>query len=146
MSWRTPAARARFAELAAAMIPPTGEMPGAADVQIEHDLLNRAMRALDTLEDGLEEVLKVHDWKAEPEQVLRDLHRERPELFESFLVLVSGAYYLEPGVRAAMNDPGQRPQPQTDLEADVKEMLGRVVWPGKPTTTFTGATEPKAGK
>ncbi|OBC13090.1 hypothetical protein A5784_32630 [Mycobacterium sp. 852013-50091_SCH5140682] len=121
----TPEQRQVFAILAETLIPASDTMPSATTAEVPGDLLDQALGYRPDLVEALTAALDSSAGK-DPEAALDSLATEQPEQFEALTVLVAGAYFLSPAVKAAMPyDAAPRPA-RDDMDSYV-DMLEHVV-------------------
>jgi hypothetical protein len=106
--------RARFERLADTLIPASDGLPGAGDVDIGGQLLDRVLRARPDLADPLQAILV---------NALDDAHTTIDALatndrvgLHTLRYVVAGAYYLDTHVRSRLGYPGTVPAPVRALE------------------------------
>jgi len=114
-----------FATLAETLIPASDTMPSATTAEVSGALLDQVVGYRPDLVDALTAALDSSVGK-DPEAALDSLSAEQPEQFEALTVLVAGAYFLSPAVKAAMPyDAAPRPA-RDDMDGYV-DMLEHVV-------------------
>jgi hypothetical protein len=114
-----------FAALAETLIPASDTMPSAAAAEVSGTLLDQVVGYRPDLVDALTAAMDSSLGK-DPEAALDSLSAEQPEQFEALTVLVAGAYFLSPAVKAAMPyDAAPRPA-REDMDSYV-DMLEHVV-------------------
>lgn len=98
--------RSRLAQVADALFPPSGAMPGASAVDTTGRWLDRVLAADPTLLQPLRALA------ARPEQqgwvAATAMFAEDPATFEMAADALVAAYYMHPGVRKRIGYPGQR--------------------------------------
>jgi hypothetical protein len=114
-----------FATLAETLIPASDTMPSATTAEVSGALLDQVVGYRPDLMDALTAALDSGVGK-DPEAALDSLSTEQPEQFEALTVLVAGAYFLSPAVKAGMPyDAAPRPA-RDDMDSYV-DMLEHVV-------------------
>jgi hypothetical protein len=103
------AVRARLVEVAEAVIPEGDAMPSARQVGVGGALLDRVLRTVPNLADPLNVALA--NEVGDPERWLEAMAAGHPERLRAVLLAITGAYYLDPGVRERIGYPGQVPIP-----------------------------------
>lgn len=121
--------RALFTELTDILVPGDGTMPAARDIDIAHDLLDRALATRPDMLTPLRTILdavRAHEGE-DLSRVIDELAVAQHDDFEIFGKLISGAYFLDPRVREAIGYPGQEARPLVDDTADYLDLLEHVV-------------------
>lgn len=106
-----------FASLADALLADVAGLPSPSAIDVQHEWLDRVMRARPDLAGPLRTILE----RAAGRDPLEEARRLGQEDTRSFVVLanaVAGAYYMHPDVRAAIRYPGQTPRLSDQEAAD----------------------------
>lgn len=121
--------RALFTDLADVLVPGDGTMPAARDIDIAHNLLDRALATRPDMYAPLRVILDAVRARTGEDlsAVIDDLAVTRLDDFEVFGKLISGAYFLDPRVREAIGYPGQEARPLVDDTAEYLDLLENVV-------------------
>lgn len=120
--------RELFADVALTLVPGDGEMPSAADIDISHIWLDRALQTRPDMVPVLAFILaelrerRSHTLSAAIDDIAASHHQQ----FETFGKLISGAYFLDPRVREAIGYPGQEARPLIDDTETYLELLVNV--------------------
>ena len=121
MTW-TPERRGRLASLADLLIPAGDELPSASAAGVSAEPLDQILAGRDELAEDLQRAL---DHAGDPATVDELEKALAPEEFQALTTVVSGAYFLDPGVRAHLGYDGPRPIPTHD-EQPTDELLAPV--------------------
>ncbi len=107
----------RAAVLAGEFLPSDGPLPGAADLADFGDWL---MTALATRQDLIPKIRAALESTAAlgAREALGTLAATHPTRFAALTTIIAGAYFMHPGVRAALGYPGQVPR---RVHSDVDE-------------------------
>lgn len=122
----TASKRDRLRRIAGALVPGGHGMPSADDIGLCDRPIDRALTSRPDLVAPLSEA--IDRLPNEPgADDLAALERTEPELFESLLQAVLGAYYLDPRIKDALGYPGQQalaiPRAGFGFEDDIEPML-----------------------
>ncbi|MBY8875537.1 hypothetical protein K7640_27260 [Micromonospora sp. PLK6-60] len=111
------ASRARLAALADLLIPGGSGLPSASDADVAGQWINRALAASADLASAVKHALAT---PGTPDEALGELRLHHRDVFDAFTFAVSGAYFMNPDVRAALGYPGIAPRrlPPAEGEAD----------------------------
>lgn len=132
--------RATFDVLADVLVPATGRMPAASEVDVSGTGLERVLKARPDLEAPLARVL-VNGPGTDPAARLREVQRDDPAAFEALALAATGAYYTDGAVRDLIGYPGQTHDAARVATPDIDisdPMLQRVLARGpiyRPTPT-----------
>ena len=105
-----PAQRAVLAGLADVLIPAGDGMPSASAGGVAEDGLNQVLAAVPSLRASLADVL-ARAKGLEPAEVVASLARTDPAAYGVLTEVVTAAYFMNPGVRAAVGYTGQGASP-----------------------------------
>jgi hypothetical protein len=106
----TTAERARLADLEVILIPAADGMPSARDAPGAGTWLDRAVAVRSDLLPALRRAVAKADGAKSVEAIASTL-ADDPAAIIALTVLVSGAYYMNPEVRARLGYPGQEARP-----------------------------------
>lgn len=108
------------------LIPASEGMPAATSVETQFTWIDHALQARPDLLEPLRTSLRFGS-PDDPASAITGLHRDRPELFDAFSVLVAGAYLMVPEVKRRIGYPGQEDRPisgdDTPLYVDMLEAV-----------------------
>ena len=104
------AERQTLAALADLLIPEGTGMPSASQAGVAGPWLDEVLRSRPDLVDDLQRVLARAADHA-PAAALEHLQRDEPDDFAILAVVVPGAYYMNPEIRARIGYPGQQAVP-----------------------------------
>lgn len=105
-----PVERAVLAGLADVLIPASGSFLAASDAGVHAEGLDRVLAARPDLEEPLRGILQGAAGR-DPAAAVAALKAEDPAGFGVLCEVVSGAYFMNPRVRAAIGYDGQGPRP-----------------------------------
>ncbi|OZE92416.1 hypothetical protein CH298_02430 [Rhodococcoides fascians] len=120
--------RQLFADVAIILVPGDGDMPSANEVDISHRWLDLALQTRPDMLPVLTYILgelRARDTLQLP-AAIDDVAESSQQQFETFGKLVSGAYFLDPRVRAAIGYPGQEARPLVDDTEQYLDLLVNV--------------------
>ena len=100
------AARAVLAALADQLIPAADGMPSASQAGVAGRWLDEVLRSRPDLGDDLRRVIDENAGR-DPAEAIGDLPDRDPAGFAVLAVVVPGAYYMNPDIRALIGYPGQ---------------------------------------
>ncbi|MBB5152882.1 hypothetical protein [Saccharopolyspora phatthalungensis] len=112
------------------LIPNAAGMPAATQMDVHSIWIEHALGARPDLADRFRASL-AEAVDEPPAEAIETLHKNSPELFDAFSVLVAGAYLMSPEVRALIGYPGQENRPVANDEVKTYiHLLERVVQRG----------------
>ncbi len=103
--------RASLRTVADSLIPSAHGMPGAAEVGVADEKLDRVLAVRPDLASPMERalgILEAEPGAAADEATLARLHDADPEAHDALLTVVAGGYYIDRGVRDRLGYDGQR--------------------------------------
>jgi choline dehydrogenase-like flavoprotein len=103
--------RFQLARVAQILIPAGDTMPSADEVGVSHALLDRVVAAVPSLAHALAAALPSDIPEEDIGAWLNRLSGRDPAGYDSLVLAVAGAYYLDPGVRRRLGYEGQVPRP-----------------------------------
>ncbi|MHB1164148.1 MAG: hypothetical protein ACYC90_13260 [Candidatus Nanopelagicales bacterium] len=115
-----------YAGMADVLIPHAEGMPSASEADVPRKWVDDALGFRPDLEEGLHRALAV-GMRLDPSEAVLALNADDTEAFDALGVLTSGAYFLNPTVKALIGYPGQVPSPATDDVDTYIELLSAVV-------------------
>lgn len=115
-----------YAGMADVLIPNAEGMPSASEADVPTKWIDDALGFRPDLEEGLGRALEVGA-RLDPSEAVVALNADDTEAFDALGVLTSGAYFLNPRVKALIGYPGQVPSPANDDVDTYIEMLAAVV-------------------
>ncbi|MDQ0390939.1 hypothetical protein [Labrys monachus] len=104
--------RAALRAFADVIAPGTARQPSAADIDLAGAPVDLALAARPDLQPPLAALLDRLD-TADPSEEIRRLEADDRPAFGILMLVVAGAYYMDPRVRAALGYAGQTPPPPT---------------------------------
>ena len=116
------AMRATLRVLADVLSPAADDMPAPSAVEVEGELLDRALGARPDLAPPLIQILKAAAGR-DPRLELQRLRAEEPAAFLALATAVAGAYYLHPRVMKLVGYPGPAPTADEDPDEPLDESL-----------------------
>ena len=121
--------RSVLAGLADILIPTGDGFPSASEAGAAGEWLDQVLAVRPELVEGLKEIPKLAQRRA-PAEVVAELKANDPAAFGVLAEAISGAYFLNPKVRAALGYDGQTPRPidpRRDYQDDglLKSVLDR---------------------
>ena len=115
-----------YSALADLLIPDAGGMPSATQAHVHSEWINVALGHRPDLMDHFLRAINACHGKDVSEAV-ETLNREDTQAFDALGVLTSGAYFLNPEVKAKLGCPGQLPVPAQEDTETYLDMLENVV-------------------
>jgi hypothetical protein len=112
------------------LIPGGAGLPSASQADVHGKWIDRVLNARPDLAPDLLALLEQGSGE-DPRKELQRCREEMPEVFETFTLAVSGAYFMNPRVRKALGYPGTAPKrkPAYPDEADFYLDGGALVEP-----------------
>lgn len=115
-----------YSAVADVLIPSAIGMPSASEANVPETWINNALGYRPDLVPHFTRALEACKGK-EPQVALVDLNATDTEAFDALGVLTSGAYFLNPDVKALLGYPGQIPVPAQDDTETYLDLLENVV-------------------